>query len=805
MAQGTQSDLVVSISVDTSEVKAGFERVVSLSEQYSKRMADVWSNSFSGVANPKEMTESLRKASVELRNAISPLSNVGGKGFLGGKVVGGFDDVKKAQEVLRQSITEALEAQRARTEEARKAAEERRKANQERKKQEREERQHANERKRQEKELADEQKKRQEDMLKGYMAALVVLRYMIRLTRSLFNAAKGWVETASNIYDQQLKLAAAMRVHNDLSDGQVRAMYAQVDALSKITGLSREVNYSAAQILSSYVGAADGLTDMLKSVDELTLKMYGYSATAENAASMARIIGRALGGNLQTLKRYGIELTEVEQAIVKSSTVTRAEKVKTLIAAISRYTGDISQMVNTWSGQTNLTKVYVESIKNELGLALQNFLLPIVQCVNTVLSGVAEIAKFVRYISVIAFGRNVKGAEEMAGAYQDAEEALGELQTRLLGFDKFNVLGGGNEDGALGEITNALNLGEKGELPEWVQALKDFPGVAETLRVALVGIGAALALIVGYMAILSLGKLITFVKGLGASLGLVNAGLGLTAGQLVAIVAPIALIIAGIYGIVSAFKAFGEWEKLSTWERFGAVLKLILGLAMSVVGVIVLARSNVAKMVLSLIAHRLEMLRNALAAQGLASALKSVAIWSVAIGAAAIGIAMFVANLEKMGTVASVIVGVTAAIVALTAAVIALEVAKAGWMAAAKAAMIAGGITLGVGTMLATIPKYANGGIPDRGQLFIANESGPELVGNLGGRTAVANNNMITKALEEAAYRGFSKAQGDGGTGNVSITLQGDAVGNDALVRALMPALKTEVRRQGGLAKAFKE
>lgn len=43
--------------------------------------------------------------------------------------------------------------------------------------------------------------------------------------------------------------------------------------------------------------------------------------------------------------------------------------------------------------------------------------------------------------------------------------------------------------------------------------------------------------------------------------------------------------------------------------------------------------------------------------------------------------------------------------------------------------------------------KYATGGFPSTGQLFIARESGAELVGNIGGRTAVANNDQIVSGI----------------------------------------------------------
>lgn len=45
------------------------------------------------------------------------------------------------------------------------------------------------------------------------------------------------------------------------------------------------------------------------------------------------------------------------------------------------------------------------------------------------------------------------------------------------------------------------------------------------------------------------------------------------------------------------------------------------------------------------------------------------------------------------------------------------------------------------------IPAYANGGFVPRGDLFLANENAPEFVGNIGNRTAVANNNQIVQGI----------------------------------------------------------
>lgn len=52
---------------------------------------------------------------------------------------------------------------------------------------------------------------------------------------------------------------------------------------------------------------------------------------------------------------------------------------------------------------------------------------------------------------------------------------------------------------------------------------------------------------------------------------------------------------------------------------------------------------------------------------------------------------------------------------------------------------------------------FANGGFPEGGQLFLAREKGPELVGTLGGRSAVANNDQIVEGISNGVERANSE------------------------------------------------
>lgn len=56
------------------------------------------------------------------------------------------------------------------------------------------------------------------------------------------------------------------------------------------------------------------------------------------------------------------------------------------------------------------------------------------------------------------------------------------------------------------------------------------------------------------------------------------------------------------------------------------------------------------------------------------------------------------------------------------------------------------------------LKAYAMGGIVDSGQIFIANERGPELVGTIGNQTAVANQNQIVTAVSLGVYNAIVDA-----------------------------------------------
>ena len=86
----------------------------------------------------------------------------------------------------------------------------------------------------------------------------------------------------------------------------------------------------------------------------------------------------------------------------------------------------------------------------------------------------------------------------------------------------------------------------------------------------------------------------------------------------------------------------------------------------------------------------------------------------------------------------------------------------------------------------APLKGFATGGFPDTGELFLAREAGPELVGRINGKTAVANNDQIVSGISSGVFNAVTSAmKGLNTQGNMNIhatfVMDGDVVGKQVI------------------------
>ncbi len=95
------------------------------------------------------------------------------------------------------------------------------------------------------------------------------------------------------------------------------------------------------------------------------------------------------------------------------------------------------------------------------------------------------------------------------------------------------------------------------------------------------------------------------------------------------------------------------------------------------------------------------------------------------------------------------------------------------------------------------IPQFSLGGFPDLGQLFIAREAGPEMVGSIGNRTAVANNEQIVEAVSTGVYEAMMAAMQMGSGSSDSKKEFVFNVNGRQFARAVLQDLNEEAQRMG--------
>jgi phage-related protein len=84
---------------------------------------------------------------------------------------------------------------------------------------------------------------------------------------------------------------------------------------------------------------------------------------------------------------------------------------------------------------------------------------------------------------------------------------------------------------------------------------------------------------------------------------------------------------------------------------------------------------------------------------------------------------------------------------------------------------------------LLNIPRLATGGFPDAGQMFVAREAGPELVGTIGSKSAVVNNDQIVEAVSQGVAQAVSSVMGSNG-GSFNLYIDGQQI-TDVVTRRM--------------------
>lgn len=596
--------------------------------------------------------------------------------------------------------------------------------------------------------------------LSRILISLISIRKLTNFFKDAFEESSSWIENL-NLFEVAMKdnTEAGLEFTKTMSN----AFGLDQNQLIEYMGLFNQMATAIGNATDIAYKMSEALTALGLDISSL------YNISVESAMSKLR---SGIAGQVKPVRELGLDITaqsldayiqDVLGLNMTSKMLSQSQKQLLRTIMLIRQTnnawGDLSKTINTFSNQQKVLSAQITQLKRafgdffigtveEAGIATKSL-----YYINGALMALVEIVR------TILPERTSSGFEQVNNEIKNTEDYLGDLEDSvegsLLSFDKFNSLNSQDNKGQ-DWITDLLEQGFLQEYEAYMnrfnESMNDINNKAIEIKENILGwLGYIYDSETGmYKATERTSELYDNLKGIGAilvglktlklinSIGGINVAIsGLTSllkvmpTLLTAISAhPIILVITAVGGALVYMLSTSEELRNSFKElgkSVGELLKTLLDLAMPLIkamGEELKKQIENLKTFLQGIEPIIRFIVDAVAwlVDGINKILNGIKNFSGE------GLSKFISKLNPVN-----------------------------WL----------------------VPQYANGGFPETGQLFIANEAGPEFIGNMGGHTAVANNDQIVQGITQGVYSAMmaynSQTRGQGGTGDVY--LDGNKVG----------------------------
>lgn len=252
-------------------------------------------------------------------------------------------------------------------------------------------------------------------------------------TKALASAGKEAKESYEQQAEAQAKLAQVMRNTMGASGKEVAEIQALADAQQKLGVISADTQIAAAQELATYLQMPSSLKTLLPVLNDMVAQQFGLKASAEQATTIATMLGKVMEGQTGALSRYGYSFDAAQEAILKYG--TEAERAAVLADVVSQSVGGMNAaLASAPSGRLRQVSNTLDDIKAQFGQAFTIGSTAFIPMLNSVASMLATLANLANRVAV-AFA-NVFGGKVTTQAVDYAAAAAGAGSAGAAGMDK---------------------------------------------------------------------------------------------------------------------------------------------------------------------------------------------------------------------------------------------------------------------------------------------------------------------------------------------------------------------------------
>ena len=248
--------------------------------------------------------------------------------------------------------------------------------------------------------------------LKGNVINFAALATGIDAAQRSFSQLQGAMQGLADAYAVQevaeTKLSTVM---------QQRSIKDLAAAQQEIGVIGDEVQLSGAQQIATFLTEKDSLEALVPAMNNLLAQQKGLNATTGDAVQVGNLMGKAMMGQVDALKRVGITFTEAEANVMKYG--TEQERAAMLAQIITNNVGEMNaQLAQTESGKQQQLANAIGDVKEQIG-GLVNGALPFVTIAaqsTAALASITTLITGVKTLSAVMYA-NAKAFAVSTAAY----------------------------------------------------------------------------------------------------------------------------------------------------------------------------------------------------------------------------------------------------------------------------------------------------------------------------------------------------------------------------------------------------
>lgn len=240
--------------------------------------------------------------------------------------------------------------------------------------------------------------------LKGSVINFAALATGIDAAQRSFGQLQAGMQNLANAYAAQetveRKLETVMRNTMNARDEDIQSIKDLCSAQQELGVIGDEVQLAGAQELATYLGEKESLEALIPVMNDMVAQQYGLNATQENAAQIATMLGKVMGGQVGALSRYGYTFDEAQAKVIKYG--TEAERAAMVAHIVEESVGGMNEeLAQTDSGKQQQLANTLGDIKEQIG-GMVNGALPFVTMAAQASQALAAVSTLVAGIKTLS-------------------------------------------------------------------------------------------------------------------------------------------------------------------------------------------------------------------------------------------------------------------------------------------------------------------------------------------------------------------------------------------------------------------